>query len=150
MNLVEDVCAYLYQSGKLSERFTMQPFIIYLIFRPEQAAIAEILCSGLLQVWIEGGGLNAYPAGRSVASARRVEGGRWRDWEEWARENTGLVGGVRGLRWRVEEDVRDLEEEMGEVWREALESDEGDDSGDEDYVPDEVVEGLGNLRVDDE
>lgn len=147
MNLVEDVCGYLHQIGKLSHRFSMHPFIIYLIFRPEQAAIAEIFCSRLLQVWTEGGGLNAYPAGRSVASARRVSGECWGKYEGWARENTGLEGGLRVQRGRVEEDLEGLEWEVEEVWRDALDSDDGDDSQDGDYVPERLMESLGNLRL---
>lgn len=147
MNLVEDTCGYLHQIGKLSHRFSMHPFIIYLIFRPEQAAIAEIFCSGLLQVWTEGGGLNAYPAGRSVASARRVSGECWGEYEGWVRENTGLEGGLRVQRGRVEEDVEGLEWEVEEVWRDALDSDDGDDSQDGDYVPERLMESLGNLRL---
>ncbi|KAK7180458.1 hypothetical protein PSPO01_13473 [Paraphaeosphaeria sporulosa] len=78
MNLVEDICAYLYRSDTFSQLFTMQPFIVALLFRPEQAAVVEIFLSGLLQVWVdEGGGLNAYPAGRSVANPWRVGGAQW-------------------------------------------------------------------------
>jgi hypothetical protein len=60
MNLVEDICTYLHRTGRFVQHFRMHQFIIYLIFRPAQAAIAEIFCSGLLQVWVEnGGGFNA-------------------------------------------------------------------------------------------
>ncbi|KAF1968518.1 hypothetical protein BU23DRAFT_261086 [Bimuria novae-zelandiae CBS 107.79] len=136
MNLVEDVCGYLHQVGKLSQRFTMHPFIIYLIFYPEQAAMAEIFCSGLLQVWIEeGGGLNAYPAGRSVASARRVSGSQWGDHERWISENTDFLSNMRVQRDRLESDVAQLEWATEEAWREALNSEDGDDPKDLDYVP---------------
>ena len=150
MNLVEDVCGYLHQTGTFEQRFSMQPFIVYLIFRPEQAAIAEIFCSGLLQVWIDGGGLNAYPAGRSVASARRVSQAQWREYETWAREYTGLVRNVGAQRERMERDVEYLDREMEEVWRGALseEENDGDDPNDMDYVPDELMEGLEHLQLD--
>lgn len=49
MNLVEDICTHLYRSKALTQHFEMHQFIIYLIFRPSQAAIAEIFVSGLLQ-----------------------------------------------------------------------------------------------------
>ncbi|KAH7071865.1 hypothetical protein BKA63DRAFT_58812 [Paraphoma chrysanthemicola] len=50
MNLVEDICTYLHRTGQFQQQFRMHQHIIYLIFRPSQAAIAEIFCSGLLQV----------------------------------------------------------------------------------------------------
>jgi hypothetical protein len=61
MNLVEDICTHLHRTGRFVQHFRIHQFIIYLIFRPRQAAIAEIFCSRLLQVWVEnGGGFNAY------------------------------------------------------------------------------------------
>ncbi|KAF1952383.1 hypothetical protein CC80DRAFT_370320, partial [Byssothecium circinans] len=98
MNLVEDICTYLF---KTSQHFSMHQYIIYLVFRPEQAALAEIFCSGLLQVWVdEGGGLNAYPAGRSVASAGRIGLKEWREHEKWVEGNTRLNEELRGQRER--------------------------------------------------
>ncbi len=68
LNLVEDICTYLHNEGKLKQHFRMHPFTIYLILQPKEAAIAEIFCSGLLQLWIQnGGGFNYYPAGRKVS-----------------------------------------------------------------------------------
>ena len=61
LNLCEDIATRLHRTGRFVQHFRMHQFIIYLIFRPRQAAIAEIFCSGLLQVWVEnGGGFNAY------------------------------------------------------------------------------------------
>ncbi|KAL1608042.1 hypothetical protein SLS60_002981 [Paraconiothyrium brasiliense] len=152
MNLVEDICTYLHEAGTFPRLFRMQPFIVYLIFRPQQAAIAEIFCSGLLQVWIEeGGGVNAYPAGRSVASARRVSAAQWADHEQWVVDNTEMVKNVRIQKERLEEDVSRLDMKMEEVWREALESeDEGDgnDPRDLDYVPDDLAEEFEGLRLE--
>ncbi|KAJ4353623.1 uncharacterized protein N0V89_005353 [Didymosphaeria variabile] len=152
MNLIEDICTYLHQAGTFSQLFRMQPFIVYLIFRPQQAAIAEIFCSGLLQVWIEeGGGLNAYPAGRSVASARRVSAARWVEHERWVADNTEMVRNMRLQKERLEEDVSGLDMEMEEVWREALESEnegDGDDPRDMDYVPDDLAEEFEGLRLE--
>lgn len=152
MNLTEDVCGYLYQVGKLQQRFTMRPYIIYLIFRQQQAAVAEIFVSGLLQVWIEeGGGLNAYPAGRSVASARRVSGVQWADHERWVSENTDIVLNLEMQRQRLESDVLQLDWRSEEAWREALGSEneeDGDDPKDLDYVPVDLVESLENLSLD--
>ncbi|KAF9693411.1 hypothetical protein EKO04_008583 [Ascochyta lentis] len=108
MNLVEDTCTHLFHANLLTQHFTMHQFIIYLVFRPSQAAIAEIFCSGLLQCWVEGGGFNAWPAGRSVASSRRVSGEQWRGYEAVAREVGGLDERVEGMK------------ERGEIWREAL------------------------------
>lgn len=124
MNLVEDICTHLHRSCHLlfPQHFTMHPFIIYLIFHPAQAAIAEIFCSALLQAWVDdGGGFNAYPAGRSVASAARVGRREWEGGGRWVREVSGLVGRMRFLTARAEE------------WREALRWEERE-------VGDEVVE----------
>ncbi|EOA86258.1 uncharacterized protein SETTUDRAFT_28654 [Exserohilum turcica Et28A] len=78
MNLVEDICTYLYEEGIFPQHFRMHAFILFLVFRQSMASMAEILCSALLQVWVHrGGGFNAYPAGRSVATAGRVSGGEW-------------------------------------------------------------------------
>jgi hypothetical protein len=99
----------------------MHQFIIYLIFRPTQAEIAEIFCSGLLQVWVEnGGGFNHYPAGRSNRSAREVTEGEWRSHETYARERSRLVENLIVQRGRVEDDVRGLHERAAALWREVL------------------------------
>jgi hypothetical protein len=125
MNLVEDVCTCL---PKLSlplvvQHFHLHQFIIYLIFRPSQAEIAEIFCSGLLQVWVDnGGGFNHYPAGRSNASARRVAGEKWRDFENHVRTSTKIIQNVSGQRERVEEGVDSLNEDAARLWREVLDS----------------------------
>lgn len=152
MNLAEDICSYLHRTGQLSQRFYMHQFIIYLIFRPQQAAIAEIFCSGLLQVWVaDGGGFNAYPAGRSVASVSRVSERDWAAHEKWVSENTGLVENVKIQKERLEIDVSGLEKETEGLWRDALDSDgggDGDDEEDEDYVPDDLSQGLSQLRLD--
>jgi hypothetical protein len=80
MNLVEDICTYLHRTGRFVQHFRMHQFIIYLIFRSTQAAIAEIFCSGLLQVWVEnGGGFNAYVLAFTIRISRE------------ARLTTGLV-----------------------------------------------------------
>ncbi|KAJ4364619.1 hypothetical protein N0V83_009215 [Neocucurbitaria cava] len=110
MNLVEDICTYLHRTRRFQQRFRMHQFIIYLIFRPSQAAIAEIFCSGLLQVWVEnGGGFNAYAAGRSVATAGRVRMSEWDGHEKWARQKSPVVENMKSLKEREEE------------WRKALE-----------------------------
>ncbi|KAI1668675.1 hypothetical protein A1F97_08870 [Pyrenophora tritici-repentis] len=114
MNLVEDICTYLHRTGIFEQHFTMHQFIIYLIFQPDQAAIAEIFCSGLLQVWVEnGGGFNAYPAGRSVESARRVSDVEWGLHEKHARLKSLLVENLR------------LQQQRAGEWRKALEWDDG-------------------------
>jgi hypothetical protein len=132
----------------------MQPFIVYLLFRPQQAAIAEIFCSGLLQVWVEeGGGLNAYPAGRSVASARRVGARQWAEWARWAAENTNMERNVKVQKEKLEEDVLGLDDEREEVWREALGSGDegdGDDPKDLSYVPVGLAKGLERMGLDEE
>lgn len=131
MNLVEDICHFLHDPPAphtphplfRTQRFTMRQFIIYLIFRPSQAEIAEMFCSGLLQVWIDnGGGFNHYPAGRSNRSAREVSRGRWAEFEEYAKGSTELVGNVRAQREKVEDVVRELNEQAARLWREVLES----------------------------
>ncbi|KAF2744422.1 hypothetical protein M011DRAFT_380221, partial [Sporormia fimetaria CBS 119925] len=78
MNLVEDVCRYLHRNSPDFPEYRMRPWIIYSIFRAQQAGVAEMLCSGLLGVWVEeGGGVNHYPAGLSVRSAWLVEPEEW-------------------------------------------------------------------------
>ncbi|XP_014554414.1 hypothetical protein COCVIDRAFT_39726 [Bipolaris victoriae FI3] len=110
MNLFEDICSYLHRIGVFEQQFSMHGYIIFLLFRANQAAIAEIFCSGLLQVWVEGGGgFNACPAGRSVATAKRVDEGEWAGYERWVREDSGAVENMRVQRQRAEE------------WRMALE-----------------------------
>lgn len=119
MNLVEDICTYLHRTGHFQQHFRMHQFIIYLIFRPTQAAIAEIFCSGLLQVWVDnGGGFNAYPAGRSVVTARRVSASDWATHERRARRDSPLDENMRSQRERAEEWRRALE------WENAVDEDE--------------------------
>ncbi|KAF2639585.1 hypothetical protein P280DRAFT_453479 [Massarina eburnea CBS 473.64] len=140
MNLIEDICGHLHNTSQFTQRFSMHQYIIYLIFHPEQAAIAEIFCSGLLQVWVDdGGGVNAYPAGRSVASASRISVLEWAAHERWTEENTELRENLRVQMERLERDVKGLDDEVGEVWREALDEERvnGEELRDGDYVPDE-------------
>lgn len=125
LNLVEDTCTHLFRDALLAQHFRPRQFVVFLVFRPAQAALAEIVVSALLQAWVEGGGLNAFPAGRSVASVRRVGRGDWVRFGGWARRGGlgermgGLVGRAevwRGaLRWEGEvEGGREGEEEGGE------------------------------------
>lgn len=109
MNLVEDICTYLFQTNVLPQQFKRHRYIFYLIVRPGQAAIAEIFCSGLLQCWADLGGFNAYPAGRSVASSKRVRSGEWEKYLDLAREMSPLEGNMKVLKERAEN------------WRQALE-----------------------------
>ncbi|KAF2683924.1 hypothetical protein K458DRAFT_389146 [Lentithecium fluviatile CBS 122367] len=153
MNLTEDICSHMHVSGQFTQLFRMHQFIICLIFRPQQAAIAEIFCSGLLQVWIEdGGGLNAYPAGRSVASASRLSQREWAAHGQWVLENTRLKANLKVQKDRLRRDVEGLDAEQDERWREAMESEnenDGDDVNDLDYVPEEELEQqFGQLRMD--
>lgn len=115
MNLVEDICTHLFRTTVFSQHFKMHQFIIYLIFRPSQAAIAEIFCSGLLQCWIDnGGGFNSYPAGRSVGSSERVSRESWLDHERVTRETSPL------------EERTEVLKERAEVWRKVLGMEDGD------------------------
>jgi hypothetical protein len=101
----------------------MHQFIIYLIFRPTQAEIAEIFCSGVLQVWVdEGGGFNHYPAGRSYRSARGVQEEEWRAHDRYARESTRLLENVREQRNIAEELLERLNEQAAVLWRSVLDS----------------------------
>ncbi|KAF1913074.1 hypothetical protein BDU57DRAFT_521762 [Ampelomyces quisqualis] len=133
MNLVEDICTYLHRTKQFVQHFIMHQFIICLIFRPQQAAIAEIFCSGLLQVWVDdGGGFNAYPAGRSVATAGRVSAEEWEGYGRWVRRHSGLEGNLRVQREKSDEWRRALDGESG-VDVEMLEGlDSGVDDGQED------------------
>jgi hypothetical protein len=133
MNLVEDICTYLYQSAQFKQHFRMHQFIIYLIFRPTQAAIAEVFCSGLLQVWVDnGGGFNAYPAGRSVATARRVSAGDWAKSETWVRQMSSVDENMKMQIERAKEWRETLEWESTAVIDEGLAERGVDKDGDED------------------
>lgn len=144
MNLTEDVCEYMHSSGQFSQLFRMHQFVIYLIFRPNQASIAEIFCSGLLQVWVEdGGGLNAYPAGRSVASVRRLSQRQWAAHEEWIKENTKLNENMAIQKASLRNVVARLDPEM-----ESDNENDGDDVNDLDYVPEELEKDFGLLRLE--
>lgn len=123
MNLTEDICSHLNTTRQFPQLFRMHQFIIYLIFRPRQAEIAEVFCSGLLQVWTEnGGGFNHYPAGRSNRSARDVSVQAWNEHETYARGNTMLLENLERQREMVEDAVRLLNEQAAIIWREVLES----------------------------
>ncbi|USP75658.1 hypothetical protein yc1106_02932 [Curvularia clavata] len=129
MNLVEDTCAYLHQCGTFTQLFVMHPFIIFLLFRARQAVMAEILCSGLLQVWVDGGGgFNAWPAGRSVSSATRVRREDWRGFERCVVRGSEIVETLRAQKQRAEEWWRALDSE--EVCVEEMEEDDDAEDGD--------------------
>jgi hypothetical protein len=133
MNLVEDICTYVHRTKQFNQHFRMHQFIIYLIFRPSQAAIAEIFCSGLLQVWVEnGGGFNAYPAGRSVATARRVSEGEWAGHERRVRQMSLVDENMRVQRERAEEWRRALAWDGSVVVGEGTVEGGEEDGGDED------------------
>ena len=69
-----------------------------------------MFCSGLLQVWVEnGGGFNAYPAGRSVATAHRVSAGEWATHERWVRQSSPVDENMRLQRQRADEWSKALE-----------------------------------------
>lgn len=116
MNLVDDVCTYLFRSNVLPKHFKMHQFIIYLISRPSQAAIAEIFCSGLLQCWVDLGGFNAYPAGRSVASSQRVRPRQWESYLSLLKEMSPLEDNMQVLK------------ERARIWQQALQWE--DETGD--------------------
>ena len=128
MNLVEDICTYLFQTNVLPQHFRMHQYIIYLIFRPSQAAIAEIFCSGLLQCWVDLGGFNAYPAGRSVASSLRVTPEAWKAFSTMAKELGPLDGNMQVLKQRAE------------TWQKALEWKEEKDGESTDEKPETAVD----------
>ncbi|KAF2623253.1 hypothetical protein BU25DRAFT_401095 [Macroventuria anomochaeta] len=135
MNLVEDICIHLFRTKILTQHFKMHQYIIYLIFRPSQAAIAEIFCSGLLQCWVNGGGgFNAYPAGRSVASSRKVSGMEWAEHETLARQVSPL------------EERMEVMKERAEVWRKALDWKKEDEEH-EDTDAEEAAEGGDSMDV---
>jgi hypothetical protein len=132
MNLVEDICTYLHCTKQFKQHFRMHQFIILLIFRPTQAAIAEIFCSGLLQVWMDnGGGFNAYPAGRSVATAQRVSLGEWIAHEKWVREISPVDENMRIQRGRAEEWWSALDWGVVAVVGDEMSEETADENGDE-------------------
>jgi hypothetical protein len=109
MNLVEDICKHLYDIGTFAQHFTMHQFIIYLIFRQEQASIAEIFISGLLQVWVkDGGGLNAYLAGHSTSSAGKVTDEEWTSHERTTKLDSPMMENIRQQQLRAYEWQRAL------------------------------------------
>lgn len=73
MNLVE---AALHRH--FGDQYSLCQFVVYQIWSPEQAAVAEIIFSRLFSAYTEGGrGFNTYPAGRSNASAFKVNHETW-------------------------------------------------------------------------
>ncbi|KAF2187879.1 hypothetical protein K469DRAFT_685249 [Zopfia rhizophila CBS 207.26] len=95
MSLVEDNCVVLFRDLKrLNQLFRMHQFVISLIYQQNQAEIAEIFCSGLLQVWIEnGGGFKHYPAGLSNLLARNIIHEAWYDSEQYVLAHSPLAEG---------------------------------------------------------
>jgi hypothetical protein len=111
MNLVEDICTHLHNTGIFTQHFTMHQFIVYLIFREDQARIAEIFISGLLQVWVkDGGGFNAFQAGHSASTANRVSDKEWASHERNTKLYSRMMENIRQQRLRADE------------WRQALET----------------------------
>ncbi|CAI9631978.1 unnamed protein product [Alternaria burnsii] len=87
----------------------MHQFIIYLIFRQEQASIAEIFISGLLQVCVkDGSGFNAYLAGHSTSSARKVTDAEWTSHERTTKLDSPLMENMRQQQLRADEWQRAL------------------------------------------
>lgn len=81
-------------------------------------------------MWVDnGGGFNAYPAGLSVATAKKVSREMWAEHERWTREMRPVVENMRVQRERAEEWVAALEweEKEGEDGGEAMEMDVGGD-----------------------
>ena len=122
MNLVEDICKHLYDIGTFAQQLTMHQFIIYLIFRQEQASIAEIFISGLLQVWVkDSGGFNAYLAGHSTASAGKVTDAEWALHERNTKLDSPTMEDIRQQQLRPDErqralalaDAKALDENLG-------------------------------------
>ncbi|CAG5152916.1 uncharacterized protein ALTATR162_LOCUS2961 [Alternaria atra] len=110
MNLVEDICTHLHNVGIFEQHFIMHQFIVYLIFREEQARIAEIFISGLLQVWVkDGGGFNAYQAGHSVSTAGRVSDEEWASHERNTKLCSPMTENIRQQQLRADEWRRVLE-----------------------------------------
>lgn len=123
MNLVEDICTHLYHTKVFKQQFYMHQYVIYLIFRPQQAEIAEIFVSGLLSVWVEGGGgFNHYPAGRSCRSAREVTREAWDECRRFAVEEAGMVEklGLQMERFLEKKKGGKEDGEAVRVWAEAL------------------------------
>lgn len=119
MNLAEDICAHLHATGQFTQLFYMHQYIIYLIFRPSQAEVAEIFCSGLLQVWVDdGGGFNHYPAGRSNRSAQTITAERWEEFQRHAKQSPSLVENVKSQVEAVDKLVLLLNENAAKLWRE--------------------------------
>ncbi|KAG9195109.1 hypothetical protein G6011_00229 [Alternaria panax] len=110
MNLVEDICTHLHHIGIFAQHFTMHQFIVYLIFRQEQARIAEIFISGLLQVWVkDGGGFNAYKAGHSANTAGRVTDVEWTSHERNTKLYSPMMENIRHQQLRADERRQALE-----------------------------------------
>jgi hypothetical protein len=110
MNLVEDICTHLHNVGIFEQHFIMHQFIVYLIFREEQARIAEIFISGLLQVWVkDGGGFNAYQAGHSASTAGRVSDEEWASHERNTKLYSPMMENIRQQQLRADEWRRVLE-----------------------------------------
>ena len=87
MNLFESVCFVRY--GR--QRFRMEQFVIYFIWAPEQASIAEIIFTRLCNAYAnEGGGFTYYRPGIQHASALNLNWKTCVKLRQWAIECTPL------------------------------------------------------------
>ncbi|ORY12138.1 hypothetical protein BCR34DRAFT_600886 [Clohesyomyces aquaticus] len=79
MNLFEAVCMVLF-----GNRYRIRQFVIYLVWEPDQAAVAEMIFTILVNGFVgQGAGFTFCNPGISVASARKVSVKRWTEFAAW-------------------------------------------------------------------
>lgn len=84
-------------------------------------------------MWVDdGGGFNAYPAGRSVATAQKVSAGEWIVHEKWIRELSPVEKTMRMQRRRAEEWRSALDLEIVAVVDDEIREETTDENRDED------------------
>jgi hypothetical protein len=109
MNLAEAVAAVLFQRGKLTKRYSMKQFIIFICQEPSHGSLSEIVLTRLAEGYMgNGGGFSHYPAGRSNDSALKTDAIEWGKCLEYAVDASPLGDNLKSdLKGRAK--VREIE-----------------------------------------
>jgi hypothetical protein len=108
-NLLQNLCEAALRKN-FGEKYKLRQFVVYQVWSAQQAVVAEILWSRLLQSYTyTGTGFNAYPAGRSNASATRVGKETWLLLAERAIQESPLLANFKKTKKDIEDEKEDLE-----------------------------------------
>ena len=124
MNAIEAI--FMAFKDEFSGEFSIAQFIIYLIWKTEQAEIAEIGLTKLAEGYIHnGGGFSHYPAGLSNASAQRTSHREWNDAQLYLanhsvyRKNIEYIQSVAKAETEAyEEEAKQLSKKAAQKWSE--------------------------------